>query len=153
MLPIVRYTGQALLSPPKVDSCVLSEAMMRGAIVAPFFRCFFINVNFIITGSGTHVNAYLHLPPPITCPHLTIHSFTPSPMPLWFIFHHFLEQWVPNQVFDAFKRIPHPQFHLFNLWITICDKISFFSDRDSLPARTMRERVNSLKEFTVILPR
>lgn len=34
MLPSVRYTGQADLSPLKTLSWVLSDAMMRGAIAA-----------------------------------------------------------------------------------------------------------------------
>ena len=34
MFPIVKYTGHADLSPLKLDSCVLSDAMITGAIVA-----------------------------------------------------------------------------------------------------------------------
>jgi hypothetical protein len=34
MFPIVKYTGHADLSPLKLDSCVLSDAMIMGVIVA-----------------------------------------------------------------------------------------------------------------------
>ena len=34
MFPIVRYMGHADLSPLKLDSCVLSDAMIMGAMVA-----------------------------------------------------------------------------------------------------------------------
>ena len=37
---IIRYTGQACLSPLKVDNCILSEARMTGTIVAPAGRDF-----------------------------------------------------------------------------------------------------------------
>ena len=33
MFPIVKYTGHADLSPLKLDSCVLSDAMITGAMV------------------------------------------------------------------------------------------------------------------------
>jgi hypothetical protein len=35
ILPMVRYTGQADLSPLKFESCVLSDANITGAITTP----------------------------------------------------------------------------------------------------------------------
>ncbi len=40
MFPILRYTGQADLSPLNVDSCVLSDAKITGAMVAPAGKSF-----------------------------------------------------------------------------------------------------------------
>ncbi len=40
MFPIVKYTGQADLSPLKRESCVLSDARMMGAMVTPFGKIF-----------------------------------------------------------------------------------------------------------------
>lgn len=73
MLPILRYTGQADLSPLKLDSCVLSDASITGAITAPagIRRYQVITHGQYLTGSDyLYMATHLHLFPPVCRPHL-----------------------------------------------------------------------------------
>jgi hypothetical protein len=45
MFPIVKYTGQALLSPRNWDSWVLSDDRIRGATVDPIGNLFFDKIS------------------------------------------------------------------------------------------------------------
>ena len=73
MLPIVRYTGHAFLSPWKRVSWVLSEESISGAMVAPVgsfdlpkeSQCFLF---FLFKQS------YLGIPPPVSGPHFIKNS-------------------------------------------------------------------------------
>jgi hypothetical protein len=45
MFPIVKYTGQALLSPRNWESWVLSDEIIRGAMVDPIGNFFFDEIS------------------------------------------------------------------------------------------------------------
>src|ERR1700691_4326777 len=74
MLPRVRYTGQACLSPPNCERFVLSDARITGANTAPFGN---LSFNKCCTSDwdldcSTDRATYLSLPPPLSHPHLVI---------------------------------------------------------------------------------
>lgn len=71
MFPMVRYTGQASLSPLNLDSCVLSDARITGQTVEPL-------LSFFYQGMSIHYQTrqacmtYLYVPPPLCRPHLSV---------------------------------------------------------------------------------
>jgi len=115
MLLIVRYTGQACLSPPNCERLVLSDARMTGATTAPFgnFSCIIDAVRkcgFNCTGDRT--STHLSLPPPLSRPHLVV-----SPHITLLINKHLLavvcqvitKCRISHELSDALHRITNPQ--------------------------------------------
>ena len=78
MFLIVRYTGHANLSPLKIDSWVLSDVRMTGAIVALLMSLSWrsSHKSSLIHGHQ-RTKIHLQIPPPIASPHLVKHVIIP----------------------------------------------------------------------------
>jgi len=116
MFPIVRYTGQAFLSPLNTDSSVLSEDKITGATTAPSGSFPYASSSAWLHLLQSMVSTYLGFPPPVACPQLIIYpiiSLCICICTLWSIRHHILQCGIPNQLLHTFHWIPSPQFYCF----------------------------------------
>ena len=114
MLPIVRYTGQACLSPPNCERFVLSDARITGANTAPFGNLSFDKcrtsdrVLYCLTDRAT----YLSLPPPLSRPHLVIatsFAFLICKYLLAHVCHVIAKGRIPNELPNALYWVANPQ--------------------------------------------
>src|ERR1700683_3203614 len=115
MLPRVRYTGQACLSPPNCERFVLSDARITGANTAPFGNLSFnkrCTSDRDLYCSTIDRVTYLSLPPPLSRPHLVV-----SPHITLLINKHLLavvcqvitKCRISHELSDALHRITNPQ--------------------------------------------
>jgi len=118
ILPMVRYTGQAFLSPPNCDKVVLSEDRITGATVPPGlilpFKFHGLSVSHRLK---VQISSDLCFPPPVPSPGLIISSPGPGFILVdlfWSKVYLVLECWVPYQFLDAFNRISAPKFQLLS---------------------------------------
>lgn len=103
ILPMVRYTGQALLSPRNWDSWVLSDDKIIGQMVVPDGSICLVKS----TGRGPHFVNDFDVP-------MLIQDNV-----LGGVFHRITEYWILQQLADTFYRISVPQLELLSLSLSV----------------------------------
>lgn len=155
ILPIVRYTGQALLLPWNWESLVLSEDRITGTMVTPGGRYFCINqwVRSRLWMAMTKLTD-LKLPPPWTHPHLidNLHRTLAIHQELLrHILHYIAKHWISQELPNTINRITIPQLKSFSLELAIDVKpVSCEFNLFKLPVCPSSKLINDIQVFLFI---
>ena len=114
--------GQASLSPLNHDNCVLSDARITGAIVAPRGSVFWKLSQPGAAMRSPCILRCLQVPPPLCCPHL-IYNLVLLTVSceelLWAKLYVFMEHRICKQFIDMCHRVTAPNVQLLFLTIII----------------------------------